>query len=147
MSVLVRPIDRLDLPLVLDIEQRSHSHPWTLRNFEDAFAAGYLGLAAWEGSQMRGFTLLMRALDEVELLDVAVAPEFRRQGVARTLLRSAITQVRGIGCAAMHLEVRASNDGARALYRAEGFEEIGLRVGYYPAGRSREDAILMKKIW
>jgi [ribosomal protein S18]-alanine N-acetyltransferase len=150
VKVVIKPIAIHDLALMLDIEQRSHSHPWTRGNFEDAFAAGYLVIGAWEpgaAGQLLGFAMLMKVLDEAELLDIAVAPEFRRSGVARVLLRDAQDRLRVVGCTGIYLEVRATNASARALYREQGFEEIGLRVGYYPAGRGREDAILMKKVF
>lgn len=130
---------------MLDIERRSHSHPWTQQNFENALAAGYLGLALWRGDEMLGFAWFMRALDEAEMLDIAIAPEFRRQGHAKTLLDHTYAQLARSGCAAVHLEVRATNFDARALYAQQGFSEVGLRPGYYPSGHGREDAILMKK--
>lgn len=145
MNVLIKPIAAHDLPLVLDIERRSHSHPWTQKNFDDALAAGYLGLALWRGETMLGFAWFMRALDEAEMLDIAIAPEYRRHGHAKTLLDYTYAQLSRTGCAAVHLEVRASNIDARALYAQQGFAEVGVRPGYYPAGHGREDAILMKK--
>jgi [ribosomal protein S18]-alanine N-acetyltransferase len=145
MSDVIKPIAEHDLPLVIDIELRSHSHPWTQQNFSDALAAGYLGLALWRGETMLGFAWFMRALDEAELLDVAIAPEFRRNRYAKKLLDYACAQLARTGCAAVHLEVRASNLNARALYAQQGFAEVGLRPGYYPLGHAREDAILMKK--
>jgi [ribosomal protein S18]-alanine N-acetyltransferase len=141
----IKPIAPHDLPLVLDIERRSHSHPWTQKNFEDALLAGYLGLALWQEDTLLGFAWFMRALDEAELLDIAIAPDFRRQGHADTLLAYAYEKLARTGCAAVHLEVRASNVNARALYAQQGFAEVGLRPGYYPLGHAREDAILMKK--
>ncbi len=145
MTTLVKPIAQHDLPLVLDIERRSHSHPWTQQNFDDALAAGYLGLGLWRGDAMLGFAWFMRALDEAEMLDIAIAPEFRRQGHAHALLEHGYTQLTRSGCVAVYLEVRASNFEARALYASQGFAEVGLRPGYYPLGHGREDAILMKK--
>jgi [ribosomal protein S18]-alanine N-acetyltransferase len=145
MSDVIKPIAAHDLPFVLDIERRSHSHPWTQNNFDDALAAGYLGLALWRGETMLGFAWFMRALDEAELLDIAIAPEYRRNRHANTLLDYAYAQLARTGCAAVHLEVRASNFDARALYASQGFSEVGLRPSYYPLGHSREDAILMKK--
>jgi [ribosomal protein S18]-alanine N-acetyltransferase len=145
MSLVIKPIAAHDLPLVIDIELRSHSHPWTQQNFADAHAAGYLGLALWQSDTMLGFAWFMRAVDEAELLDIAIAPDYRRKGYANTLLAHAFSQLSRTGCAAVHLEVRATNTNARALYVSQGFLEVGIRPSYYPAGHAREDAILMKK--
>jgi ribosomal-protein-alanine N-acetyltransferase len=142
----IRPLTGSDLARALDIEQRSHSYPWTLRNFEDAFAAGYAGVGAWREGALIAFAWVMRQLpDEAELLDIAVLPDARRTGVARRLLAHIEAGLLVTRCQRMHLEVRASNTAARALYASLGYDEIGLRVGYYPNGHAREDAILMKK--
>jgi [ribosomal protein S18]-alanine N-acetyltransferase len=145
MSVSIRPLAEHDLLMVLDIERRSHSHPWTQKNFEDAFKAGYAGFGLWEHETLIGFAWVLRAVDEAELLDVAIAPEFRRRGHAQFLLDEMGQRLVRAGTNRMHLEVRASNTGARALYATLGFHEVGVRAGYYPNGSTREDAILMKK--
>ncbi len=153
MIEYVRPLALPDLALMLDIERRAHSHPWTEKNFTDAFAAGYAGLGLFRGDAMLGFAWVMRALDEAELLDIAVAPEHRRAGHGQHLLVETCARLRQHGVRALHLEVRASNVSARALYAQAGFVGVGVRVGYYPCGNtdglgnSREDAILMRKEW
>lgn len=94
----------------------------------------------------RGFALGRAVADEVELLSLAVHPEFRRQGIGRARLAAfeAEGQRRGAGCA--HLEVAADNAAARALYAAAGYRETGCRPGYYatPCG-SRVDALILSK--
>jgi ribosomal-protein-alanine acetyltransferase len=142
----VRPLREADLVRALEIEQRSHSHPWTARNFADAYAAGYAGYCAWQEDTLIAFAWVMRPMpDEAELLDIAVLPERRRAGVGTRLLLTIEQSLHESGCERLHLEVRASNTNARALYASLGYDEVGLRVGYYPNGRSREDAILMRK--
>ncbi len=145
MPLVYRPIAAHDLALVVDIEQRSHSHPWTLRNFEDALQAGYLALGMWRADALLGYAWVMRALDEAELLDLTVSPSHRRAGLARSLLLELELRLRASACAVLHLEVRASNAAARALYAQAGFVDVGVRPGYYPFGHGREDAILMRK--
>jgi ribosomal-protein-alanine N-acetyltransferase len=74
-----------------------------------------------------------------------VAPAQQRRGHGRALLQALIGWTRARGDAALWLEVRQSNGGARALYAASGFDEVGLRRGYYPAPRQqREDAVVMR---
>lgn len=77
-----------------------------------------------------GFALARRIAGEAELLLLAVAPSFRRQGVGGALLRAVIAEARDGDCLKLHLEVRASNPAA-TLYAGHGFEKVGERRGYY----------------
>jgi ribosomal-protein-alanine N-acetyltransferase len=72
-----------------------------------------------------------------------VAPEARRRGLARRLLRQVLETAVHQGARAAHLEVRAGNEAARALYRSMGFREVGRRGGYYSA--PTEDAVLLSR--
>jgi ribosomal protein S18 acetylase RimI-like enzyme len=78
-----------------------------------------------------GFLSARSAGDQVELLDVATEPAFRRQGVAQALVRSLAERAARVGSSSIHLEVRESNLGAIALYAKLGFETMRQRVGYY----------------
>jgi [ribosomal protein S18]-alanine N-acetyltransferase len=92
----------------------------------------------------RGGMVLARAVtDEAEILTLAVAPEARRQGIARALLAAAMEEARTRGAAAMFLEVAEPNRVARALYAAAGFTQLGKRRGYYPNG---EDALVLRAV-
>lgn len=128
---------------MLAIETRVQAFPWTRGNFVDALAAGYDGWVLRVGDTVAGFAVLMRVVDEIHLLVIGVAPQFQRAGCGRALLDFALRQAREAGMARMLLEVRPSNAGAIAFYRAAGFTEIGRRRGYYPAATGREDAIVM----
>lgn len=136
-----------DLPEVLDIERQSNSHPWTERNFQDALASGYLCLTAREQRHICGFAVARLLLDEAELLLIAVAPAGRRQGVAALLWNELTQRLYTSGARTVHLEVRASNQGAQAFYISRGFVQTGIRRKYYPSGSrdgEREDAWLMQ---
>lgn len=136
-----------DLPAVMEIERRSNSHPWTERNFQDALASGYLCLVARDQGTICGFAVARLLLDEAELLLIAVLPEQRRQGVAMLLWNEVSHRLHASGARMVHLEVRASNQGAQAFYASRGFVQTGLRRKYYPSGAhdgEREDAWLMR---
>jgi ribosomal-protein-alanine acetyltransferase len=134
-----------DIDAVLSIEERVQAYPWTRGNFVDALAAGYDAWVDRNGAEMVGFAVLMRAVDEIHLLVIGIAPHLQRAGRGRALLGFATRQARATGIARMLLEVRPSNTGAITFYRLEGFIEIGRRRGYYPASTGREDAIVMAK--
>lgn len=89
--------------------------------------------------------LVLPGPDDWEVLDLAVAPACQRQGLARQLLRQAQSAASVAGARRLLLEVRDSNQRARAVYRAAGYDEIARRRGYYPAaaGSAAEDAIVM----
>ena len=82
-------------------------------------------------------------LEEAELLRVAVAPDRRRSGLGRALLEGSEPFLKAQGVQLLLLEVRVGNSAARALYQVLGWQEVGLRRGYY---RDGEDAVLYRKL-
>lgn len=140
----LRDMTAADLEAVLAIEQSVHAHPWTRGMFSDALASGYLCKVYEAEGEMLGYVVLMPALDEMHLLDISIAAAQQRRGLGRSLLDEAKQLARSMDMQRMLLEVRPSNVAAIALYRAQGFNEIGRRRGYYPAeNNTREDAIVM----
>jgi ribosomal-protein-alanine N-acetyltransferase len=140
------PMVLADVDEVYALERSVFPHPWSRANFLDSLASGY---DAWvlreQGGALAGYFLLMYAVDEAHLLDVALAAPRQRAGLGRYLLDSATARARQQGMESMLLEVRPSNQRALAVYRAYGFSEIGRRKGYYPAHEGqREDAIVMR---
>gem|GEM_PF-1244597 len=95
--------------------------------------------------RLAAYYLGQDVLDEVHIMQIAVAPEFRLSGLGRRLMQYEIERKRAAGMASMHLEVRASNRAAQKLYTSLGFETVGRRNAYYAAfdNHPAEDAILM----
>lgn len=142
--MILRDMAEADLEAVLRIEREVHAHPWTLGNFSDALRSKYeCKVYASETGEMLGYAVQMLAVDEAELLDIAIAAQHQRQGWGHKLLEEMMVLARRHGMRRMVLEVRASNVAAIGLYRRAGFADIGLRRDYYPAKNGREDAILM----
>lgn len=141
--MILRDMTEADLDAVLCIEREVHAHPWTAGNFSDALRSRYVCKIFEEGQEMLGYAVLMLAVGEAELLDIAVATRHQRHGWGRKLLEELMALARRRDMQRMVLEVRASNAAAIALYRKAGFTDIGLRRDYYPAENGREDAILM----
>lgn len=143
---LQRPMTVADLDAVLAIENVAYSHPWTRGNFVDSIAAGYHGWLRHDtGGRLVGYGMALPGFGETHLLNLTVAPPWQRRGLGRAMLDTLADWARRRGDAALLLEVRLSNHGARALYVAAGFVEVGRRPAYYPAARQqREDAVVMR---
>ncbi len=155
MSAVLRD-DRLLLPMtvkqvdaVLAIEQAAYAFPWTRGNFIDSLASGYPAQVMY-GAQggLLGYFIAMEGVDELHLLNITVAPEAQRQGHARFMLDELCDLARQRNAGQIWLEVRETNQRARAIYQRYGFAHVGLRRGYYPASREthpagREDAVVM----
>jgi [ribosomal protein S18]-alanine N-acetyltransferase len=98
---------------------------------------------AREAGEIRGFLLAWRAADELHLTDLGVTAAARRRGIARALVGALCAEGRRLGSRVVLLEVRESNEAARALYGALGFEELDRRKRYY--SDSGEDAVVMQR--
>jgi ribosomal-protein-alanine N-acetyltransferase len=101
----------------------------------------HLTLAVSEECEVLGYVLLSVIADESEILNIAVAPLHRREGIGKQLLESALCEARSRGAENCYLEVRASNESAIHLYTFFGFTKVGLRKQYYT--KPKEDAVLM----
>ena len=143
IEMILRDMTEADLDAVLRIERGVHAHPWTPGNFSDALRSKYLCKVYEAKGQMYGYAVLMLAVDEAELLDIAIDSQHQRHGWGGKLLEEMLALARRHDMHRMVLEVRASNLDAISLYRKAGFADIGLRRDYYQAQNGREDAILM----
>jgi ribosomal-protein-alanine N-acetyltransferase len=115
--------------------------PWDSRAIAELLATpGAFAFAAPDG-----FIIVRLAAGEAEILTLAVSPQARRFGTGTALVIAAATHAHKIGAQTLFLEVAAGNLPARTLYRRLGFVEVGLRKGYYTAGRVRpEDALILR---
>ena len=132
-----------DLSEVAHLEKELYAFPWSLGNFRDSVNAGYDCWTVTHGEVVIGYAILMIALDEAHLLNIAIAPEWQNQGVGRAFLSHMVQVARQAGCQIIYLEVRPSNVAARHLYKTVGFQQIAIRPDYYPALHGREDALFL----
>lgn len=143
-AVTLAPMTLDHLDAVMAIEQTAYSHPWSRGNFRDSLNPLFDAQCLWLEGELLGYFLAMRGFEEMHLLNITVAPAHQRQGWARFMLDALVHWSRGQQAQWLWLEVRQSNDPARALYERFGFRQVGLRRGYYPAGQyQREDAVVM----
>jgi [ribosomal protein S18]-alanine N-acetyltransferase len=142
----IRLMREADIPAVLLVEKDSYEFPWSAGNFHDSIYAGYSAWVYEIGGEIIGHVVLMTIMDEAHLLNITIAPAWRRQGLGRILLEHAMDAARQKAVRTLFLEVRPSNGPAIAMYEGMGFEAFALRRGYYPAEQGREDALVMRKI-
>ena len=142
MSFRIVPMTAARLPQVAALEQVCFpADPWSENLFRAALEnPGAAVLLAEEDGAVLGYAVLSAVLDEGNLDNIAVAPEYRRRGVADALLGALTGFGRG-RLSVLMLEVRASNAPAIALYEKHGFRPVGRRRNYY--SDPREDAVLM----
>jgi [ribosomal protein S18]-alanine N-acetyltransferase len=142
--IRIRPGTEADLPAVYALNRQLLPEAWSEKSIRHALASGHELIVAEHRQRIIAYLLSHDVLDEVHLLQLAVHPDFQRQGLATRLSRALFTHKTGL--AAVYLEVRASNIPAQQLYATLGFRIAGHRQAYYPPlpGQSRrEDAILM----
>jgi ribosomal-protein-alanine N-acetyltransferase len=145
-GLALRPMVVDDVDEVHALECSVFPHPWSRANFMDSLASGYDAWVLRDGAgTLAGYFLLMYAVDEAHLLDVAVAAARHGSGVGRYLLDRIAARAREQRMESILLEVRPSNARALQVYERYGYTEIGRRKGYYPAHEGRrEDAIVMR---
>lgn len=148
MSALVeiRTMTNSDLDNVIAVEKKAYPHPWTLGIFRDCLRVGYHAWVMTLDGDVIGYGIVMLSPGEAHILNICIDPDYQRKGLGRNLLNHLIKQSNQTDVDMILLEVRRSNENAQQLYQSEGFHELGVRRGYYPAANNnREDAIILAK--
>ena len=144
-SFRLRPAFSADLGGLNSLERASFSDPWTAAQLAHTLAdAASIGLVIEDArGLLLGYAFGRVMTDEAEILTLAVHPAQRRHGLGRRLLDAVLASMAGRSVRTVWLEVRVSNEGARALYAEAGFIASGLRRSYYR--RPVEDALILKR--
>jgi len=143
-AVHIRPMQEADVAAVAALERGSYQFPWTEGIFRDCVRVGYVCRVMEIGREIVGYGVLSAGAGEAHILNLCVALEYRCRGLGRLMLSHLIERARGFGAREALLEVRPSNTTAIRLYQSMGFEQIGIRRGYYQASTGREDAVVLK---
>lgn len=139
----VRPLIPADLAAVHAIERVSFGDPWSETLFlQEIDRSNRAWLVAEVEGIVVGYGGVMVVGDEADLMNIAVAPEYRGRGMARSLVWGLAREALALGAARITLEVRPSNERALGLYRSCGFDEVGRRTRYY--ADTGEDALLLR---
>src|SRR5437588_5017475 len=144
--VELRRLELRDLNAIERIERASYPTPWSRSMFASELAKPSsicLGAFDAETSELVGYLVISRYVDAWHVMNVAVAPEQRRRGIATNLMERLFELTAGRGRRGYTLEVRVSNREAIALYERLGFRPRGVRRGYYTD--NHEDALIMWK--
>lgn len=129
---------------VAALEKICFSDPWS----ENSVASELKNpLSCWlvaeEDGEVAGYVGSQTVMDESDMMNVAVHPDYRRKGIAEKLVTELVEALKKRDSRCLTLEVRASNEPARALYEKLGFVQVGLRKNYYR--NPREDALILRK--
>jgi [ribosomal protein S18]-alanine N-acetyltransferase len=144
MTYAIRRFEPRDADTVEKILANSpEAAAWTVKSLEQLNQRGELGWVIEEKSKVVGFLVVRAVVAEAEILNLCVAPERRRSGLAESLLNAAIAELRRTRVDRLFLEVRESNTPAISFYEKHAFRKTGRRPGYYRA--PDEAAVLMMK--
>jgi len=145
MELCITALTAEQVPAIAALERQCFSAPWSeqalLEEVENPQALFLCAL--WQGEPV-GYVGCLWALDEGSICNVAVDGAYRRRGIAKALLTELALRGKKLGLRSLSLEVRVSNLGAQALYKALGYEVLGLRKNFYQ--QPREDALIMTKL-
>jgi len=144
-EVVIRPMRGSDVADVVAIERASYQFPWSEGIFRDCLRVGYVCRVVTVARQVMAYGVMSFGAGEAHILNLCVSEMYRCRGVGRRLLGSLIERAAAAGMADAFLEVRPSNTAAIRLYLALGFEQVGMRRGYYQAANGREDAAVLKR--
>ena len=132
MQYRIIDIEQKHVPQIKEIEKQCFSVPWTDEQLRAQLPDKmHVFIVAESGEKVLGYVGKMFVLDEGYISNVAVAPEYRRMGIADALISELLRRANELELSFVTLEVRESNAPARALYEKNGFSDVGLRKNYY----------------
>lgn len=134
------------VPQIAELEKICFNDPWSERSIASELDNRLsLWLVALDGDRVVGYVGSQSVLGETDMMNIAIHPAYRRQGIAEELVEALVEALKEKGNHCLMLEVRQSNEPARKLYEKLGFSQVGLRPRYYR--NPREDACILRKEW
>ena len=144
--MIIEKMNSSHVAQIAQLEKICFSDPWSEKSIASELDNKLaFWLVAAEGDTVAGYIGSQTVIDETDMMNVAVHPDFRRQGIAEALVNTLVENLKKMGSRCLTLEVRASNAPAIALYEKLEFAEIGRRKNYYR--NPREDALILRKEW
>ena len=144
--MMIIPMNKDHVAQVAALERQCFADPWS----EGSIASELdnplsLWLVAEQDGAVCGYVGSQTVLDETDMMNIAVRPDCRRQGIAAALIEELVSRLKEQGSHILRLEVRESNTPAIALYDSLGFTQLGLRKNYYR--NPKENALILGKEW
>ena len=144
--MMIEPMNASHVPQIAQLEKRCFSDPWSEKSIASELENPLsVWLVAVDGGQLIGYVGSQTVLGETDMMNLAVAPEARRQGTGRALVLALVDALTEKGSHSLMLEVRVSNTPAQKLYESLGVSQVGRRPKYYV--NPREDALILRKEW
>ena len=141
----IRNMKESDVGAIVMLEKATFSDAWTAKSIQDTYNQPQAFIMAAElEEKLAGYCIVYFVLDEGEIARIAVDNCFRRQGVGRKILEQVEYTCKEKGITRLMLDVRESNESARAFYKSLGFDEDGIRKNFYEV--PKENAVLMSKV-
>ena len=144
--MMIMKMTQCHVSQIADLEKICFNDPWSENSI-----ASELGnrlshwLVALDGEKVVGYVGSQTVLGETDMMNIAVHPDYRKQGIATELIETLIQVLKERGSHSLMLEVRESNDPAKELYSKMGFELVGIRKNYYR--NPKENALILRKEW
>ena len=144
--MMIERMNKRHIRQVAELEKLCFSDPWSEKSVASELDNKLsLWLVAVEQDTVVGYIGSQTCCDETDMMNVAVHPDHRRRGIAEALVIALVDALQASGSHCLTLEVRASNEPAKALYEKLGFAQVGRRLNYYR--NPREDALILRKEW
>ena len=145
-ELAIRPMRAADVADIVAIERASYQFPWSEGIFRDCLRVGYVCRVASLSRCVTAYAVMSLGAGEAHILNLCVSEDYRCRGVGRQLLGALLERAAGAAMGEVFLEVRPSNTAAIRLYLALGFEQVGMRRGYYQSVDGREDAAVLRRV-
>jgi [ribosomal protein S18]-alanine N-acetyltransferase len=145
-EVVIRSMRPTDVVDVVAIERAAYQFPWSEGIFRDCLRVGYVCRVLTVNRQVTAYGVMSFGAGEAHILNLCVAEDYRCRGVGKRMLASLVERASAAGMSEAFLEVRPSNTAAIRLYLSVGFEQVGMRRGYYQAMSGREDAAVLRRV-
>lgn len=139
------PLKRSAIDALIRLERGATPYPWTVQNLKNSFEASADCYLIERKGESIGYYVVQWVLDEAELLNIVIFKPFQSQGFGSEVMRKLKLELADSGIKKLFLEVRASNEIAKALYEKMGFEVVHTRRNYYRLAKQKaEDALIMR---
>ena len=142
--MIIERMNAAHVPQIAELEKVCFADPWSVTSIETELSSRLsLWFVAMEGDTVVGYVGSQTVIDESDVMNIAVHPDYRRQGIGEALLETLADALREKGSRGLTLEARVSNTPAVSLYKKAGFLQVGLRKNYYR--NPKEDAFILRK--